>query len=114
MTNYHTIFSNINCNGCTQITAELHIILNLLLQQLVFDTVVTCKTCTVYVGFLKSTACVALVRKAADEIRITIFLKSFGVWKINELVVTSNKLTNNFDGLVTSGLGPDMARGLPV
>jgi hypothetical protein len=40
-----------------------------------------------------------LVRKAADEIKITIyFLKSFGVNKINEFVVTSNKLTNNFAG----------------
>jgi hypothetical protein len=57
---------------------------------------------------------VAPVRKAADEIRITIFSKSFGVKKINELVITSNKFTNNFSGLVTSCLGPDMARGPPV
>jgi hypothetical protein len=34
--------------------------------------------------------------------------------KINELVVTSNKLTDNFAGLITSGLGPDVARGPPV
>jgi hypothetical protein len=30
---------------------------------------------------------------------------------MDELVVTSNKLTNNFAGLVTSGLGSDVARG---
>jgi hypothetical protein len=60
---------------------------------------------------LKSVAYVALVRKAADEIRIIIFFKFFGENKINELVVTSNKLTNKFAGLVTNGLGPDVARG---
>jgi hypothetical protein len=38
----------------------------------------------------------------------------FGVKTINELVVTSNKLTNNFVGLVTSGIEPDLARGPPV
>jgi hypothetical protein len=58
---------------------------------------------------------VALTRTAAEEIRITIFFfRSFGVKKINELAVTSNKLTNNFAGLVRSGLGPDLARGPPV
>jgi hypothetical protein len=55
---------------------------------------------------------VELVRKATEEVKITIFLKSFGVKKINELVVTSNKLTNNFVGLVASGLGPDVDRKL--
>jgi hypothetical protein len=45
---------------------------------------------TIYDRVLKSIACVALVRKAADEIRIAIFFKSFGVKKVNELV-TSNK-----------------------
>jgi hypothetical protein len=63
---------------------------------------------------LKSIACMALVRKAADEIRITVFFKSFGVKKINELVVTSNQLTNNFADLVTSCLGQDVACGPPV
>jgi hypothetical protein len=42
------------------------------------------------------------------------FFKSFGVKKINELVVTSNKFSNNFAGLVTSGLGPDVILGPPV
>jgi hypothetical protein len=51
----------------------------------------------------------ALIRKAADEIRITISFKSFGMKEINELVVTSKKLTNNRAGLFTSGLGPDVA-----
>jgi hypothetical protein len=62
----------------------------------------------------KLVACVAVVRKAADEIRITTFFKSFGTKKINERILTSNKLTNNFTGLVTSGLGPDVAGGPPV
>jgi hypothetical protein len=66
------------------------------------------------VRVFKSIPCVAFVRKAADEISIKIFLKSFGVQKINELVVTVNKLTNHFAGLVISGLGPDVARGPPV
>jgi hypothetical protein len=37
--------------------------------------------------------------------------KYFGVKKINEIVVTSNKLRNNVAKLVTSGLGPDVAPG---
>jgi hypothetical protein len=39
---------------------------------------------------------------------------SFEVKKINKLVVTSKKLTNNFAGLAANGLGPDVARGPPV
>jgi hypothetical protein len=54
---------------------------------------------------------VALVRKVADKIRITIFFSNSST---NELVVTSNKLTNNFAGLVTSDLAPDETRGPPV
>jgi hypothetical protein len=54
-----------------------------------------------------------LSRKAADEISITISFKSFGVKKTNGIVVTCNKLTNNFAGLLTSGLGLDMARRPP-
>jgi hypothetical protein len=57
---------------------------------------------------------VTLVRKAAYEIRISVFFKSFRVKKINERVVTRNKLTNNFTGLITTGLGPDVASRLPV
>jgi hypothetical protein len=68
---------------------------------------------TFYGRVLKSIACVALEHKAAEEIRITIF-KHFRMKKVNEFVVTSNKLTNNFAGLVTSGLGPDVARRPPV
>jgi hypothetical protein len=62
------------------------------------------------IGTLKS---VTLVRKAADEVRIFIFFRFFGKKKINELVVTCNKLTNNFAGLVTSGLGLDVVHGPP-
>jgi hypothetical protein len=50
----------------------------------------------------KPVVCVAVVSKAADEIRITI-LKSFEIKKENEFVVTRNKLTNNISGLVASG-----------
>jgi hypothetical protein len=42
------------------------------------------------------------------------FFKSFRVKNINELVITSDKLTNNFMGLVTNGLGSDMASKPPV
>jgi hypothetical protein len=43
------------------------------------------------------------------------FSKFFGAKIIvNELVVTSDKLTNDFVGLVTSGLGPDVACESPV
>jgi hypothetical protein len=38
--------------------------------------------------------------KASDSV---LFLKSFGIHKINKLVVNSKILTNNFAGLVTSG-----------
>jgi hypothetical protein len=69
---------------------------------------------TFYRKVSKSIACVVIVCKAVDEMRVTIFFISLGENKINELVVTSNKLTNNFAGLVTSVLGPDMARGPPV
>jgi hypothetical protein len=50
---------------------------------------------------------VALVRKAAEEIRM--IFKSFAAKKINELAVTSNKFANNFADLVTNDLGPDVA-----
>jgi hypothetical protein len=33
---------------------------------------------------------------------------------MNEFVATTNNLTNNFAGLVTSCLGPDVTRGPPV
>jgi hypothetical protein len=39
------------------------------------------------------------------------FFKSFGIKKLNELVVTNNILTDNFVDLVTSGLGPDVPAG---
>jgi hypothetical protein len=55
-------------------------------------------------------ACATVVRKAAD-VRLTIFRKSFIVIKINELSVTSSKLTSNFAGLVTSSLEVGVAAG---
>jgi hypothetical protein len=67
-----------------------------------------------YGRVLKPVASVALVRKAANEIRITIFFSdSYRGKKLNELVVTSNKLTNNFAGLgyklSRAGFGPRTA-----
>lgn len=53
-----------------------------------------------------------LVHDVTDDI-ITIFFRSFGVKKVNECVVISNKLTDKFAGLVLSGLGPVVARGPP-
>jgi hypothetical protein len=50
-----------------------------------------------YGRVLMSIACVALVFKAAAEMRVTI-LNSFGVKKIIELLVIRNKVTNNFAG----------------
>jgi hypothetical protein len=38
----------------------------------------------------------------------TIFFKSLEVKTINEIIVITYKLTNNFAGLITSGLGADM------
>jgi hypothetical protein len=40
--------------------------------------------------------------------------KFFGIKKINERVITSHELANNFAGLVTSGLGPHVCGGRPV
>jgi hypothetical protein len=52
---------------CTQITIELHTILNLLPQQFLRGKR------TFHCRVLKPVACVELIRKAADEIRIIIF-----------------------------------------
>jgi hypothetical protein len=95
---------------CAQITIELHTVLHLLLQLLV-SGIILLGNLTFYGRVLQSTA---LIRKAADEIRITIFFSNPSEQRNNELVVNSNKLTNNFAGLVTSGLGQDVARGPPV
>jgi hypothetical protein len=59
-----------------------------------------------YIRALKSTARALLVRKAANEVRNTIlflFSKYLGVNKINYLIVTSDKLADNFEGLVICG-----------
>jgi hypothetical protein len=55
--------------------------------------------------------CSTFTCKTGDEIRNTV-LKSFKVKTINELVVTSNKLTNNSLVVVTSRIGPNAAAGL--
>jgi hypothetical protein len=61
---------------------------------------------------LKSVAFVELVHEATYEIRITIS-SSFRVKKVNQLIITSNKLTNSFVGLLTSDLRP-YVHGPPV
>jgi hypothetical protein len=47
----------------------------------------------------------------ADETRLIIFLKSF---KLGYIGPKKKKLTNNFSGLVASGLEPDATDGPPV
>jgi hypothetical protein len=94
---------------CAQITIELHLDLNLLLQQLLSD--IHCILFTFHGSVLKPTACSTLVRKVADDIRIQLFFIYFGIKKINMLVVFRAELTGNFIGLVTSGIGPAVARG---
>jgi hypothetical protein len=46
--------------------------------------------------------------------RTTTFFKALRAKKINELLVISNELRNNFAGPVKSGLGSDVARRPPV
>lgn len=50
---------------------------------------------------------------ARNEIRITIF-KPFEVKKINEFLLTRNKLTNDFASQVKSNFGSNVARKSPV
>jgi hypothetical protein len=54
---------------------------------------------------------VALVCETAYKIKIISIVLSFIVKEINELVITSNKVTNNFSGLVTVGLWLAVAHG---
>jgi hypothetical protein len=100
---------------CEQTATDLHIILNLFLQQLVSDTDFTWKI-AFYGRISGLTACLALVCKAADETRITIsfFFKSFGINKINELTVSSNKLIFIVVGWSTRSFVPGVARGPPI
>jgi hypothetical protein len=41
---------------------------------------------------------------------IIMIFNLFGLNKSNERIITSNKLSNNFDCLITYGVGPDVAR----
>jgi hypothetical protein len=62
-------------NVATQIAIELHNILNLLLQQCVPDTIFTRETYILRSGFeVNSTCGTCTYHKAADVIRIIIFL----------------------------------------
>jgi hypothetical protein len=63
-----------------------------------------------YVRVSKSVTFVTLVRKAADEKIIVAYFKILRRKELNEFVVKSN----NIAGLVTSGLGPDVASVPPV
>jgi hypothetical protein len=51
--------------------------------------------------------------EAADEIRMNMFFQTVRSTEPCQVAVTSNILTDNFVGLVTSGQGPDMASGPP-
>jgi hypothetical protein len=56
-----------------------------------------------------------LLPKAADEIRTAIILNLLKVQKTYEAIETSKYIKkNNFVGLVTSGLWPEVSRGPPV
>jgi hypothetical protein len=68
---------------------ELHIILNLLLSSLYLAQSLPAKLTFYYRKSLKSVAYVALVHKAAEEIRITNFFKYIGVKKISKLVCSN-------------------------
>jgi hypothetical protein len=58
----------------------------------------------------KPTACVILLRKAADE-TIAKSFKSFRRKKRNVSIITDKKLTKKFVGLVSNGLGFDVVFG---
>jgi hypothetical protein len=102
MTIYQPVYSNINfIDMC--LNYYILNVLNLLLQQLVFDTFLTWKSLHCAIGFSVSNVCCTCT-KAADEIRITTFFKYFRV-KTKSLIVTTNKLTNSIVRLVTRGCG---------
>jgi hypothetical protein len=97
-----------------QITIELRVILNLLLQQFASDAVFISKYYILWWDFKVSSMCGTCTSSSRQEKNLEIFLfKSFGVWKINGLAVPSNKLKNNFTGLVINVLGLDVAREPP-
>jgi hypothetical protein len=103
--------SKMNVIGTCINRFRVNIILNLLRQQLLSETIVREKHIGLSDGrVLKSVAYLTL-GEAADELRTTIFFQFFGVKEIYELVATSKRLKNNFAGLVTSGLVLDIARG---
>jgi hypothetical protein len=63
---------------------------------------------TFYGKLVKSIACVLFMCKAVDKIRIKCFQILVSV---NELVVTSNKLKDNFSGLLASWLDQKFPTG---
>jgi hypothetical protein len=94
--------------------STVYIILNLRLQQLVSDSLFTWKPYILQQGFKVSGICDTSLQSNKRGKNHDFFIKFFGVKKINELVVTGEKLTNNTAGMVTSVIGPDVACGPPV
>jgi hypothetical protein len=95
-----------------KIDIELQIILKFLFQQIVSDSVLP-KSLHFTEGF-KSITSVALVRKTADEIRISTSFSS-NLWiQENKLARATSNGLNNFARRVANGLGPDVAGGPPV
>jgi hypothetical protein len=72
-----------------------YIILNLRLQQLVSDSLFTWKPYILQQGFKVSGICDTSLQSNKRGKNHDFFINFFGVKKINELVVTGEKLTNN-------------------
>jgi hypothetical protein len=85
--------------------------LNLFLQQLVCDTVFTWKTSVLRKG-CKVNTCGACTYSGKRDKNRDLSFYSFKVKQIN--AETGYKLTDNIFALVTSGLGPDVARVPPI
>jgi hypothetical protein len=92
---YFTECTRVVINSFAQITTELRIILNFLLQQLVSENFFRGKL-TFCGRVLQPVTCVALAYSSTRE-NHDFLTKSFGEKEM--LVVTSNKLTNNFEDL---------------
>jgi hypothetical protein len=73
----------------------------------VSDTVFTRKAYIMREGFKVNSMCGRCDKRHGS-------FKYFRVNKINETAVTTKKLTNNFAGLVSSGLRPDVASRPPA
>jgi hypothetical protein len=84
------------------------------MQQLVSGTIFSWKTYILRQGLKVNSMCDTCTQSSKRDKNHDFFFKFLGVKKLNEPVVTGNKLKHNFAGLITSGLGPNVARRPPV